>query len=77
MPRTWIQSFRITFGRTPVGPLSLLKDTWLSQQTVLPNKKHVFQFVNYLTDKLHKTMQDGGWTVRSVRASLYSTYKTW
>ena len=49
--------FELLFGQTPVGPLSLLKDTWLLQQTVLPNKKHVFQFVNDLTDKLHKTMQ--------------------
>ena len=28
-----------------------------------------------LTD--HIPMQDGGWTVRSVRASLFSIYKTW
>ena len=56
--------FELLFGRTPVDPLSLLKDTWLSQQAVLPNKKHVFQFVTYLTDKLNKMQIASSGTIR-------------
>ena len=65
-----ISPFELLFGRTPVGPLSLLKDTWLSQQTVLTNKKHVFQFVNDLTDKLHKTMQIAELEVKKARKKI-------
>ena len=63
-------SFELLFGRTPVGSLSLLKDTWVSQRAVLPNKKQVFQFVNDLTDKLHKTMQIAEVEARRARKKI-------
>ena len=44
------------FGRSPTGPLSLLKDTWLSKPVNKLNKQHVFNYVMELRDKIDNIM---------------------
>ena len=48
--------FELLFGRSSSGPLALLKDTWLSTPSKEQNKKHVFNYVMELRDKIDKAM---------------------
>ena len=50
-------SFELLFGRSPSGPLALLKDTWLSKPSKEQNTKHVFNYVMELRDKIDKAIE--------------------
>ena len=49
--------YELLFGRSLIGPLSLLKDTWLSKPVNKLNKQHVFNYVMELRDKIDNIMQ--------------------
>ena len=48
--------FELLFGRSPSGPLALLKDTCLSTPSKEQNKKHVFNYIMELRYKIDKAI---------------------
>ena len=50
-------SYELLFGRQPVDPLTLLKNSWVNPKKTKPVKKHVLQYVSELREKMQTSIQ--------------------